>query len=265
MRFLKLNSRAGKKMPSSLTLLPISCKKEKSRCFGSCFAKFFPTRKQKTKIPHPCPHPSPTKKKRKEKKECDQGWAEISGQRKGRFLYFLWTGHFKETHVWAGFHQTASFSSWFWLAPGPATALVRSCWKGGCVPRLSDIFRAWGGRIFFLCEGKDEDVIQSSGPVKKLKFGTVQEADREGNKARNLAARSQMLKTRLFWSSCKTEHRSFLRFSHFLPLFIINHQQPHTFVSTDLLKDLCFIVHSLSPLSIKKQSSKVKITEIPMT
>lgn len=97
----------------------------------------------------PLPH-----KKRKEKKECDQGWAEISGQRKGRFLYFLWTGHFKETHVWAGFHQTASFSSWFWLAPGPATALVRSCWKGGCVPRLSGIFRAWGGRIFFYVKGR---------------------------------------------------------------------------------------------------------------
>lgn len=65
MRFLKLNSRAGKKLPSNLTLLPISCKKEKSRCFGSCFAKFFSTRKQKTKIPHPCPHPSPTKKKKR--------------------------------------------------------------------------------------------------------------------------------------------------------------------------------------------------------
>lgn len=105
--------------------------------------------------------------------------------------------------------------------------------------------------FFFLCEGKDEDVIQSSGPVKKLKFGTVQEADHEGDKARGLASRRQTLKARLFWSSCKTEHRSFLKFSQFLPLFIINHQQPHTFVSTDLLKDHCFIVHILSPLRKK--------------
>lgn len=66
---------------------------------------------------------------KKENKEHGPGWVGISWWRKERHLLFLWIEHFKETHMWAGFHQRASFSSWSWLAPSQATVLMRSCWK----------------------------------------------------------------------------------------------------------------------------------------
>lgn len=106
---------------------------------------------------------------------------------------------------------------------------------------------------FFLCEGKDEDVIQSSGPVKKLKFGTVQEADHEGNKARGLASRRQTLKTPLVLVQLQNRTPKFSQtFSSFAPFYYKSPATTHICFDWFFERPLLYSAYSFSLEKKKK-------------
>lgn len=132
----------------------------------------------------------------------------------------------------------------------------RRWWKQGCTPRLRSIFRSQGRRFFFfLFEGKDGNVIQSSSPLQKLGLGMTQEAYFKRNSAKGQALRHQIL----WWSSCfscpKTRQQKFEWVFSLFVLFM-NCQRPQAYalfwLSCERLKPVFFLLWAIKTKTIIK-------------